>query len=178
MADPNAPPPYPQTGYVPQQPGYPTPQPTYPPQQAYPPQPAYQYPPAPHEKPHHPATGYQPPPGPPPAQTGASTNVVVVQQQPQIVTTTVYTRRYGQNDHGLVYAILASCAVFWCLGWPGLFCTVPAIFLSLSAQQEEHAGNLELMKQHHNYSLILSTVGLVVGFGFLIIWIIVGSATD
>lgn len=63
----------------------------------------------------------------------SSTNVVVVQQQPQpTVTTTVYTRHYGSGDHGLVYAIIASCIVFWCAGWIGLFCTIPAIFIAIN----------------------------------------------
>lgn len=175
MANTNAPPPYPQTGYIPPpQTGY-TPYPPPQPQPQYPPQPGYQYPPPP-KGPAAPSS-YQPPPGPQPLQGTTRTNVVVVQQQPQVVTTTVYTRRYGENDHGLLYAILASCAVFWCLGWPGLVCTIPAIFLSLNAQQEEHAGHLETMKQHHNYSLILSTIGLVVGFGTLFLWIIIGATT-
>ena len=159
MADPNA-------GYVP---------PPYPPQQqaAYPP---------PQPQPGYPPQGYGQKPGPPPYQPQpgypaqqSSTNVVVVQQQPRVVTTTVYTRRYGTGDHGLAYAIIASCIVFWCAGWVGLVCTIPAIFFSLNAQQEEHAGNLETMKQHHNWSLILSTVGLVAGFGCFFLWIILSA---
>ena len=190
---PNYPPAYPpqqpvyppqQQAYPPQQPGYPPQQPGYQPQQpGYPPQPAQAYPPQ--QLSGYPATqplGYTASPPPyqpqpvPQATQQSSANVVVVQQQPQpVVTTTVYTRHYGAGDHGLAYAIIASCAVFWCAGWVGLVCTIPAIFLSLNAQQQEYAGNLEVMKQHHNWSMILSTVGLVVGFGTLILWIIVGA---
>ena len=107
-----------------------------------------------------------------------TTNVVVVQQQPTVTTTTVYTRRYGTGDHGLLYAIVASCVVFWCAGWVGLFCTIAAIFFALNAQQEEHAGNLEAMKQNHNWSVILSTVGLVSGFVLLFLWIIIAAASN
>ena len=177
--DPGYPPqqayPPPGPGYPPQDPGYPPQGPGYPPQNpGYPPQPAY------------PKADAAPPPygappyGAPPITTAqtTSTNVVVVQQQPTAaVTTTVYTRRYGSGDHGLAYAIIASCIVFWCIGWVGLFCTIPAIFFALNAQQAEHAGNLEAMKQNHNWSVILSTVGLVSGFVLLFLWIIV-SATN
>ena len=102
---------------------------------------------------------------------------MVVQQQPQVVQTTVYTRRYGTNDHGLVYAIIASCAVFWCGGWIGLFCTIPAIFVAINAQSHEATGNLEAMKQNHNLSLILSTIGLICGFGALFLYIIIITVT-
>ena len=127
-----------------------------------PPQAGYQPPP------YQPPTGYEP--APQPVRHTTATTVVVTQQP--TTTTTVYTRRYGTGDHGLVYAIVASCVVFWCAGWIGLCCTIPAIFFALNAQQEESAGNLEAMKQHHNWSVILSTVGLVSGFGCLILWII------
>lgn len=156
MVDPN-----PGYAYPPKQSGY---QPAYPPQQS-----GYQPPP------YQAQTGYQP--APQPATHSSNTNVVVV-QQPSTVTTTVYTRRYGAGDHGLAYAIIASCVVFWCGGWIGLVCTLPAIFFALNAQQEEHAGNLETMRQHHNWSLILSTVGLVVGFVCLFIWIIASAVSQ
>jgi hypothetical protein len=105
-----------------------------------------------------------------------STNVVVIQQQPTVVrTTTVYHRRYGQNDHGLLYAVIASCIVFWIGGWLGLICTLPAIFFSINAQQEEDSGDHEAMKQHQSWSLVLSTVGLGVGFVMVFIWILAVS---
>ena len=55
----------------------------------------------------------------------------VVVQQPT-VTTTVSTRHYGSGDHGLLLSIIASCIVFWCCLWIGLFCTIPAIFVAIS----------------------------------------------
>ena len=185
-------PPLEQQGYPPQQQGYPPQQQGYPPQ-TYPPQSAPQqqpaYPPQAYPPPQagypdvKPGAGAPPPaypsqPGavypsqPQPVTTTTTTNVVVVQQQPTVVQTTVYRKRYGNNDHGLLFAIIASCIVFWCGGWCGLICTIAGIFFALSAQEQEHLGNEEGSRQKKKMSYILSIIGLVVGFGLLFIYII------
>ena len=158
---------------------------TYPPQQAAFPQQLAACPPAPaaavdYPKPdptvQPPAYQAQPAAYSPLLQSTSTTttNVVVVQLQPSTtaVDTTVFRRRYGSNDHGLVYAIIATCAVFWLGAWCGLICTIPGICFALSAQEKEHSGDLEHTRLHQKLSLVLTTVGLVVGFAILIIWII------
>ena len=131
----------PQKGYIP---------PVYPLQQedAYPPQ----------------QSGYNPPSYPPAPQAAqqSNTNVTVIQTQPQqVATVATNARRYGKNDKGLVYAIVASAIAFCCGGWIPLTCTIAAIFLALKAQENEDAGDEEKMKQFHRLSLVLSTVGIV-----------------
>ena len=71
-------------------------------------------------------------------------------------------RRFGKNDNGLLYAIIASFIAFFVGFWLPLTCTIAAIILSIKAQKEADSGDVENMKKYHKRSLILSTVGIVV----------------
>ena len=70
-------------------------------------------------------------------------------------------RRFGKNDNGLLYAIIASLIAFFFGFWIPLTCTIAAIFLSIKAQKEADSGDVENMRKHQKRSLILSTVGIV-----------------
>jgi uncharacterized oligopeptide transporter (OPT) family protein len=86
---------------------------------------------------------------------------------------TTNARRYGKNDKGLVYAIIASGIAFFFGFWFPMTCTIAAIFLSIKAQKEQDSGEEENMKKHHKRSLILSTAGIVTAVILAIIFTVI-----
>ena len=144
-----------QLGYQPA--AYPTPQPGSDPQAPQPQQ----------------DTGYQPQP----AIITTETNVAVIAQQPA-ARPIVYHKRYGNNDHGLLFAIIATCGVFWFGGCCGLICTLAGVYFAIQAQDQENLGHSEASRQNTRHSYILTIVGLVVGFGCFFIYIISGAASS
>ena len=86
---------------------------------------------------------------------------------------TTNARRYGKNDKGLVYAIIASGIAFFFGFWFPMTCTIAAIFLSIKAQKEQDSGEENKMKKHHKRSRILSTVGIVTSVIFAIVFTVV-----
>ncbi|KAL5476043.1 hypothetical protein EMCRGX_G025945 [Ephydatia muelleri] len=168
----------------PQAPGYPQPQTGYQPPRYQQPQPGYQ----PGYQPGF-QVGYQPGyPQPqgyvPPAYTGSQGQqqqqqaTVIIAQQPAVNESPLpRSSIFGRTKNFYFTESLMMTLVF-CLfgGWPALCCTVPAIFLSLSAQKAHEIGNTAsaVSKATTAHRLIIAAlIYAIVGYvGYVLICVI------
>ncbi|XP_065898741.1 calcium-binding protein P-like [Dysidea avara] len=164
--------PPPQTGYPPPQAGYPPPQAGYPP--GYTPNQQATYPPTEPVPPPYPGQSgdYQPPPPAPPPEQQPQSNIIVVTQPTQ---PTIVHQRSTIPDYTVLSIVMTVVCIFCNLC--ALACTIPAIFLSVQAKEEEAKGDHVSALQHARTALYLNIAAVIFAVVVWIVWIAAVAAS-
>eukprot|EP00731_Ephydatia_muelleri_P008912 Em0004g1250a len=103
--------------------------------------------------------------------------VVVIKAQPRAATVTNVTKGRSAGDHFYTLSLVMTiiCSVFG--GFWGLMCTIPALFLAISAKTDAAQGRTSSAKTKGYIALGLNITAILSYLGILILVIAVGATS-